>query len=355
MSKTTATAIATATAEAVSRLQVRGTCPCCGRDTAVVEGRLADHGYQLVGWRGAPRERAGSCIAACKGFAPLEVSPEGLVWAVGHMATQVAEARHELATAQRRRMFFCWGAEALVDFKWAASAAERGAARAAASLVSFVEALKGWEPGELRLVDVQKEERDAKAARAAERAAERAAKADAKEAKEAKAKAAQAARVAARAKRDAKRAAAKAKAKAGKKWTAAQSKMGAPLGPRQYGRGPYDREAPLSECGGHALAVAVFPPQGRKGYTAWTGAKLAETAGITEADLRQAAERCRKYGDYPETRDPTGEVEVLEDGTVVLWAERQDAMRIFSKAADDKVEPPGAPRTAKFWPPRFYE
>jgi hypothetical protein len=72
--------------------QVRGTCSCCFRDTAVIEtGRMAHHGYERPG--------DGAQSASCAGvrFRPLEVSTEGLEWLVWSTSEKLGADRERLS------------------------------------------------------------------------------------------------------------------------------------------------------------------------------------------------------------------------------------------------------------------
>lgn len=71
--------------------QVRGTCSCCFRDTAVIDtGRMAHHGYERPG--------DGYQSASCAGvrFPPLEVSTEGLEWLVWSTSEKLGADRERL-------------------------------------------------------------------------------------------------------------------------------------------------------------------------------------------------------------------------------------------------------------------
>jgi len=71
--------------------QVRGTCSCCFRDTAVIEtGRMAHHGYERPG--------DGAQSPSCAGvrFPPLEVSTEGLEWLVWSTSEKLGADRERL-------------------------------------------------------------------------------------------------------------------------------------------------------------------------------------------------------------------------------------------------------------------
>ena len=71
--------------------QVRGTCSCCFRDTAVIDtGRMAHHGYERPG--------GGYQSASCAGvrFPPLEVSTEGLEWLVWSTSEKLGADRERL-------------------------------------------------------------------------------------------------------------------------------------------------------------------------------------------------------------------------------------------------------------------
>ena len=72
--------------------QVRGTCSCCFRDTAVLDtGRMAHHGYQRPG--------DGYQSASCAGvrFPPLEASTEGLEWLIWSTSEKLGTDRERLS------------------------------------------------------------------------------------------------------------------------------------------------------------------------------------------------------------------------------------------------------------------
>lgn len=72
--------------------QIRGTCSCCFRDTAVIDtGRMAHHGYQRPG--------DGYQSASCAGvrFPPLEVSTEGLEWLIWSTSEKLGTDRERLS------------------------------------------------------------------------------------------------------------------------------------------------------------------------------------------------------------------------------------------------------------------
>jgi hypothetical protein len=71
--------------------QIRGTCSCCFRDTAIIEtGRMAHHGYERPG--------DGVQSPSCAGvrFPPLEVSTEGLEWLVWSTSEKLGADRERL-------------------------------------------------------------------------------------------------------------------------------------------------------------------------------------------------------------------------------------------------------------------
>lgn len=67
------------------------TCPCCFRKIAVIQGKMAHHGYKRPGF--------GSQTSSCPGirFKPLEVSNEGLVWLIGTYREDLANCKAALA------------------------------------------------------------------------------------------------------------------------------------------------------------------------------------------------------------------------------------------------------------------
>jgi hypothetical protein len=56
-----------------ARMQLRGNCQCCGREQAVIDGRMAKHGYEVVG-----RGHGGYFKGVCSGnrYQPLQVQRE---------------------------------------------------------------------------------------------------------------------------------------------------------------------------------------------------------------------------------------------------------------------------------------
>ncbi|KXV06767.1 hypothetical protein AD930_06615 [Acetobacter malorum] len=72
--------------------QIRGTCPCCFSNQAVMpSGRMAHHGYV--------RPYAGGQSASCHGidFSPYERSPEGVSYEIKLLEKALSDARHRLS------------------------------------------------------------------------------------------------------------------------------------------------------------------------------------------------------------------------------------------------------------------
>ena len=65
-------------------IQIRGNCQCCGREHAVVDGRMAKHGYTVEsGWFKG--------VCAGKHFAPIQVSREQTDTLIASIRKQVLE------------------------------------------------------------------------------------------------------------------------------------------------------------------------------------------------------------------------------------------------------------------------
>jgi hypothetical protein len=65
-------------------IQIRGNCQCCGREHAVVDGRMAKHGYTVEsGWFKG--------VCAGKHFAPIQVSREQTDTLIASVRKQVLE------------------------------------------------------------------------------------------------------------------------------------------------------------------------------------------------------------------------------------------------------------------------
>jgi hypothetical protein len=65
-------------------IQIRGNCQCCGREHAVVDGRMAKHGYTVEsGWFKG--------VCAGKHFAPIQVSREQTDTLIASVRAQVLE------------------------------------------------------------------------------------------------------------------------------------------------------------------------------------------------------------------------------------------------------------------------
>jgi hypothetical protein len=65
-------------------IQIRGNCQCCGREHAVVDGRMAKHGYTVEsGWFKG--------VCAGKHFAPIQVSREQTDTLIATVRKQVLE------------------------------------------------------------------------------------------------------------------------------------------------------------------------------------------------------------------------------------------------------------------------
>ena len=65
-------------------IQIRGNCQCCGREHAVVDGRMAKHGYTVEsGWFKG--------VCAGKHFAPIQVSREQTDTLISSVREQVLE------------------------------------------------------------------------------------------------------------------------------------------------------------------------------------------------------------------------------------------------------------------------
>lgn len=76
----------------VRTLDHTGTCACCMRNVKLLDLKIVDHGYRMVGYR------AGNCFGV--GYPPFEVSAEGAIKFSEHLAIQRTSTQGRLANLE---------------------------------------------------------------------------------------------------------------------------------------------------------------------------------------------------------------------------------------------------------------